>query len=114
MTRSLERGFVSRAAGTLGRIVSGAASAMLIGMVRAYQVTLSPIVGRHCRFQPTCSHYFIQAVRTRGPAVGAALGIWRILRCHPFSRGGYDPVPEGRARRGVEDPRGGNDSPSGG
>jgi len=85
---------IRRAAGWL----SGALAAMLIGLVRAYQATLSPWIGRHCRFQPTCSNYFIEAVRLRGPLVGAMLGIWRILRCHPFSRGGYDPVPTGRRR----------------
>jgi hypothetical protein len=86
---------IRRAAGWL----SAGLSAGLIGLVRLYQATLSPYVGRHCRFQPTCSQFFIEAVRLRGPLVGLALGIWRILRCHPFSRGGYDPVPE-RRRRG--------------
>ena len=87
---------IRRAAGWL----SAGASAVLIGLARLYQATLSPLIGRHCRFQPTCSQYFIEAVRLRGPLVGAALGIWRILRCHPFSRGGYDPVPERRRRGG--------------
>jgi hypothetical protein len=83
---------IRRAAGWL----SAALAAVLIGLVRVYQATLSPLIGRHCRFQPTCSNYFIEAVRLRGPLVGAMLGIWRILRCHPFSRGGFDPVPPGR------------------
>ena len=74
------------------RMLSVGASAVLIGMVRAYQAALSPVIGRQCRFQPTCSQYFIEAVRLRGPLIGAALGLWRILRCHPFSHGGYDPV----------------------
>jgi len=87
---------IRRAAGWL----SAALAAGLIGLVRAYQATLSPYLGRHCRFQPTCSQYFIEAVRLRGPLVGAILGVWRILRCHPFSRGGYDPVPMGRKRDG--------------
>jgi len=73
---------------------------LLILLVRAYQVTLSPILGWQCRFIPSCSQYFIQAVHTRGPVVGLALGLWRIIRCHPFSKGGYDPVPERTKRRG--------------
>ena len=63
----------------------------LIGLVRIYQWTLSPIIGRQCRFQPTCSHYFIGAVEKYGAFRGSLKGIWRICRCHPFCRGGYDP-----------------------
>lgn len=84
------------------RVFSFGVSAGLIGMVRVYQATLSPLIGRQCRFQPTCSQYFIEAVRLRGALVGAALGLWRILRCHPFSRGGYDPVPNPRPRDGID------------
>ena len=64
----------------------------LIGLVRLYQVALSPLVGGHCRYRPTCSEYFIEAVRKRGALRGTLMGLWRILRCHPLSRGGYDPV----------------------
>jgi hypothetical protein len=64
----------------------------VIALVRLYQRTLSSLVGGHCRFQPTCSAYFIQAVETGGFWRGSARGIWRLLRCHPFSRGGFDPV----------------------
>ena len=63
----------------------------LILLVRVYQYTLSPIVGRQCRFEPTCSNYFIGAVRKYGAIVGTLRGIWRICRCHPLNRGGYDP-----------------------
>jgi hypothetical protein len=63
----------------------------LILLVRAYQYTLSPLVGRQCRFQPTCSHYFIGAVRKYGAVSGTLRGVWRICRCHPLHRGGYDP-----------------------
>jgi len=66
-------------------------SMLLIGMVRVYQWTLSPIVGRQCRFQPTCSNYFIGAVRKYGPLVGTWRGICRICRCHPWHPGGEDP-----------------------
>lgn len=64
---------------------------LLIGTVRLYQIFLSPIFGRQCRFYPTCSAYFIGAVRKYGAVIGAYRGIRRILRCHPWHPGGYDP-----------------------
>ena len=64
---------------------------LLIGLIRAYQKLISPTIGSHCRFQPTCSEYFIQAVRNHGVLLGAWKGICRILRCHPWHPGGYDP-----------------------
>ena len=64
----------------------------LISLVRIYQMTLSRLVGGQCRFIPTCSEYFIQSVRARGAFRGAMKGIWRICRCNPFCKGGYDPV----------------------
>lgn len=64
---------------------------VLILAVRLYQWTLSPFVGRQCRFEPTCSTYFIQAVRKYGALSGSWRGAKRILRCHPFHPGGYDP-----------------------
>jgi uncharacterized protein len=66
-------------------------SRFLIGLVRVYQITLSPIVGRQCRFHPTCSNYFIGAVEKYGAARGAWRGIKRICRCHPWHHGGIDP-----------------------
>ena len=66
-------------------------SAILIFAVRVYQVTLGIFLGGHCRFTPSCSNYFIQAVQKYGPARGAWRGIRRICRCHPFHPGGYDP-----------------------
>jgi len=63
----------------------------IIAFVRLYQLTLSPIFGRQCRFQPTCSNYMIQAVEKYGAWKGAWKGVWRIIRCNPFCRGGYDP-----------------------
>jgi len=65
----------------------------IVLVIRFYQAALSPVFGGHCRFEPTCSNYFIQAVRARGAIHGTLLGLWRILRCNPFSRGGLDPVP---------------------
>ncbi len=69
----------------------GLPSWVLILLVRGYQVTLSPFIGRQCRFQPTCSNYFILAVQKYGAVSGSLRGVWRILRCNPFHQGGYDP-----------------------
>ncbi len=77
--------------GSIRRAIRAAATALLIALVRLYQLTLSHVLGRHCRFQPTCSNYFILVVRKHGPWRGAAKGIWRIMRCHPFGGSGYDP-----------------------
>ena len=63
----------------------------LVGLVRIYQWTLSPIIGRQCRFQPTCSHYMIGAVEKYGPIRGAWRGLKRICRSHPWHPGGEDP-----------------------
>jgi putative membrane protein insertion efficiency factor len=63
----------------------------LIGLVKAYQVCLSPVLGKNCRFQPTCSQYFIESVRKYGSIRGAWRGIARICRCHPWNPGGHDP-----------------------
>ena len=66
---------------------------LLVLLVRLYQLTLSRLLGGHCRFLPTCSQYFIEAVTKRGALRGSLLGIWRVLRCHPWGGSGYDPVP---------------------
>jgi putative membrane protein insertion efficiency factor len=76
---------------TLGRWISKAVAAVLIGCVRVYQYTLSPLIGRQCRFRPTCSNYYIGAVQKYGPLRGSLKGLWRICRCNPFCQGGYDP-----------------------
>ncbi len=62
-------------------------------LIRLYQKYISPHTGGSCRFTPTCSSYAIQALQEWGPIVGLAMAFWRILRCNPFSKGGYDPVP---------------------
>ena len=77
---------------------------ILIALVRFYQYTLSPWKGATCRFHPSCSEYFIEAVNTHGAVRGALLGLWRILRCTPLSRGGYDPVPPKRKKGEKENP----------
>ena len=62
-------------------------SHVLIGMVKVYQYTLSPWIGRQCRFLPTCSQYFIGAVQKYGAVLGTLKGIWRICRCNPTASG---------------------------
>jgi len=65
----------------------------LLFLIRAYQLTLSPYFGQHCRFTPSCSNYTKEAIERHGPWRGSWLGIKRIARCHPFCDGGEDPVP---------------------
>lgn len=65
--------------------------------VRFYRRYLSPLKPPMCRFAPTCSQYAIEALETHGVFKGAWLALWRIARCHPFARGGHDPVPPRRA-----------------
>ena len=67
-------------------------SLLLVGLGRIYQLVLSPLKPPTCRFYPTCSEYFIQAVRILGPVHGTWKGICRVARCHPFCKGGFDPV----------------------
>ncbi|MFB3891574.1 MAG: membrane protein insertion efficiency factor YidD [Phycisphaerae bacterium] len=74
------------------RLLSWLVSGFVILLVRLYQATLARFLGGQCRFTPTCSQYFIEAVRKRGAVIGTLMGLWRILRCNPFSKGGYDPV----------------------
>ncbi len=65
----------------------------LVGLVRAYQIALSPYFGSQCRFTPTCSQYTREAIEKHGALKGTWLGIKRIGHCHPRHPGGYDPVP---------------------
>ena len=65
----------------------------LAGAVRFYQLTLRAVIGANCRFEPSCSHFAIEALHTHGAMRGTALSAARILRCNPWHPGGYDPVP---------------------
>ena len=74
--------------------LSAALAWLLVLLVQMYQVVLSPVVGRCCRFTPSCSSYAIVAIRRHGCVRGTGLALWRLLRCNPFNPGGEDPVPE--------------------
>jgi uncharacterized protein len=65
------------------------------GLIRAYQLTLSPLIGRQCRYEPTCSHYMDGAIARYGFWAGGWMGLARFLRCNPLGSSGYDPVPDG-------------------
>jgi putative membrane protein insertion efficiency factor len=69
---------------------------------RAYKLTLSPWIGRQCRFSPTCSDYAAQALIAHGPVCGGFLAARRLCSCHPWGRSGYDPVPDAPPSRGAE------------
>lgn len=64
-----------------------------LGAIRAYQRWLSPLLPRRCKYEPTCSAYAADAIRSFGPLRGGLLAAWRVLRCNPLSHGGFDPVP---------------------
>lgn len=73
-------------------------SMLLIGIARAYQLLISPVLPQTCRFHPTCSGYAIDAIRQHGPGRGGWLALRRIARCHPWGGQGFDPVPDGDGR----------------
>ena len=67
---------------------------LLLAPIAAYQRLVSPALPRRCRYEPTCSAYATQSIRRFGPIRGSLLAAWRLLRCNPFSHGGFDPVPD--------------------
>jgi len=73
--------------------LKGMPKRVLLGAIRFYRRQISPMFPPSCRYLPTCSAYTLEAVQKYGPIKGAWLGTKRILRCHPFHEGGYDPVP---------------------
>ena len=76
-----------------------AADFVLIGLIRVYQYTLSPMLGQRCKYYPSCSNYAIGAIREHGPVKGIGLASWRLLRCNPMSRGGVDHPHDHRLSR---------------
>jgi len=82
---------IGRICAAVGRGCDRAAVAVLVALVVAYKFTLSPLLGRHCRFEPTCSGYFRESVKKYGAIRGTLRGLARIGRCHPWHPGGYDP-----------------------
>lgn len=72
---------------------------ILLALIKFYQTSISPHTSPHCKYIPTCSQYGIEAIERFGAFKGTALTIWRILRCNPFSKGGYDPVPKKKDRQ---------------
>lgn len=67
---------------------------LLLKIIRGYQLFLNPVLGSSCRFEPTCSSYTHEAITSHGAIKGTCLGIRRISKCHPWGKGGYDPVPD--------------------
>lgn len=76
--------------------MSAVLASLLRAVIRAYQLTISPLLGPACRFEPSCSEYAREALQRHGAGHGSMLAIRRLLRCHPFGSSGFDPVPEER------------------
>jgi putative membrane protein insertion efficiency factor len=74
-------------------------ASLLAAPIRVYQRLISPAIPRRCKYEPTCSAYAVEALRVYGPLRGTVLATWRLLRCNPFSHGGYDPVSAQRIFR---------------
>lgn len=88
---------------------------LLMGLIRLYQIVLSPVVnwrGPVCKYEPSCSHYGYEAVQVHGAIKGGGMAAWRVLRCNPWSSGGYDPVKP-RGPRGDDDGRRARNLPQG-
>lgn len=75
------------------RTMRRAPAVAIVGLIRGYQLVISPLYGPTCKYYPSCSHYGLEAVRRHGAARGLVLAGWRLLRCNPWSHGGVDDVP---------------------
>lgn len=78
---------------TASRAVVSVPKWIMVGVIKVYQWTISPLLGPRCKYYPSCSNYGLEAVRRHGAVTGFALGVWRVLRCNPWSHGGIDDVP---------------------
>ncbi|HLR50652.1 MAG TPA: membrane protein insertion efficiency factor YidD [Candidatus Sphingobacterium stercoripullorum] len=79
--------------GKIWKAINSVFKFIFLALIKGYQYLLSPMLGASCRFTPTCSQYTKQAIEKYGPFKGTYLGIKRILKCHPWGKSGYDPVP---------------------
>ena len=78
---------------TATEAIARAPRVAVMGLIRGYQLVISPMSGPSCKYYPSCSHYGMEAVRVHGAVIGGAMAGWRVLRCNPFSNGGVDDVP---------------------
>ncbi|MEE9251149.1 MAG: membrane protein insertion efficiency factor YidD [Alphaproteobacteria bacterium] len=78
----------------IGAVIGGLLRIMALGLIRGYQLLISPLLGPGCRFAPSCSQYALEAVRRFGAVRGAWLALGRLLRCHPWGGSGFNPVPD--------------------
>ena len=76
------------------RVVASVPGLAMVGVIKVYQWTISPLLGPRCKYYPSCSNYGLVAIRRHGAVRGFALGAWRVLRCNPWSNGGIDDVPQ--------------------
>ena len=83
----------------IANFLSSVFSSFFIGLIRIYKKFISPLFPRCCRFTPSCSTYAIEAIEMHGVIIGLWLTFKRLLRCHPFCRGGYDPVPPVKSKK---------------
>ena len=78
---------------TMTAAISRAPRLTVVGLMRGYQMVISPLSGPSCKYYPSCSTYGIEAVRVHGAVIGGAMAAWRVIRCNPWSNGGVDDVP---------------------
>jgi len=88
---------IQRIATRIVRVIRRLVIMLMVGVIRLYQLVISPLLGPRCRFWPSCSSYTIEAIQVHGPLKGGWMAVKRIIKCHPGNPGGMDPVPGGRS-----------------